>query len=69
MKQQIDYLKSQLEDSKKVQETLINAIGKNKNDSFKGAELLETNKNLASALERVESRCATLDNKNKAMKK
>lgn len=69
MKQQLDYFKSQFEDSKKIQETLINAIGKTKADNFKGSEVMETNKNLASALDRVESRCATLDSKNKAMKK
>jgi len=61
-------LKHQLEDGKKVQETLINAIGKNK-DTFKGNEIMETNKNLASALDRVENRCAQLESKNKSMKK
>lgn len=30
MKQQIEYLKKQLEDSKKTQDSLIQALGKNK---------------------------------------
>lgn len=69
MKQQIDYLKSQLDDSKKIQETLISALGKTKTDNFKGNEIVESNKNLSSALERVESRCMLLENKNKSLKK
>lgn len=31
--------------------------------------MIETNKNLASALEKVENRCAVLENKNRALKK
>jgi len=69
MSQQIEYLKNQLEDSKKIQETLINAIGKNKNENMKGNEILETNKNLSSALDRIENRCSTLEIKNKNLKK
>jgi len=71
MKQQIEYLKKQLDDSKKTQESLIQALGKNKvnKDIYNGSEMIETNKNLASALEKVENRCAVLENKNRALKK
>lgn len=71
MKQQIEYLKKQLEDSKKTQDSLIEALGKNKvdKDIYNGSEMIETNKNLASALEKVENRCAVLENKNRALKK
>jgi hypothetical protein len=31
--------------------------------------MMETNKNLASALEKVENRCEVLENKNRALKK
>lgn len=71
MKQQIEQLKKQLEDSKKTQDSLIQALGKNKADKdiYNGSEMIETNKNLASALEKVENRCAVLENKNRALKK
>jgi len=64
-------LKKQLEDSKKTQDSLIQALGKNKADKdiYNGSEMIETNKNLASALEKVENRCAVLENKNRALKK
>lgn len=71
MSEQIQNLKKQLADAKQTQDSLIKALDTSKqNKTFtKEDEMLETIKNLSTALANTEKRCEIAENKYSILKK
>jgi len=65
----MDYLKLRLEDSKNMQNSLIQSLTQNVTDNYRGLDLVETNQKLSNALDKVEFRNTNLENLLKELKK
>lgn len=65
----MDYLKSRIEDSKTMQNTLIQSLSHNIADNYRGQDLIETNQKLSQALKKIELRNSNLENLIKELKK
>jgi len=67
LNQQVELLHKELDDSKKIQEGLLNAMQRSTLEP-RINEILDSNKNLANILGRMENRCCQLESKVKDLK-
>lgn len=71
LENQVQFLKSQLEENKRLHDALLLALeqGLTANDNDGTNELVETNKNLSAAVDKMEMRCKVLEDKNEKLKR
>lgn len=71
LENQVGFLKSQLEENKRLHDALLLALeqGMHGNENEGTSELVETNKNLSAALDKMEARCKVLEDKCEKLKK
>ncbi|KRX10134.1 Phox homologous domain [Pseudocohnilembus persalinus] len=70
LENQVSFLKNQLDENKRLHDALLMALqqGMNHQDQENAGELMETNKNLSAAMEKMELRCSLLEEKNEKLK-
>lgn len=69
LESQISFFKNELEESKKTHNTLIQAVSNQNNDHLGSKGLVETNRNLSSAVDKFELRHKQLEHKYERLKK
>ncbi|KAL4442538.1 hypothetical protein ABPG74_006940 [Tetrahymena malaccensis] len=70
LENQVSFYKNQLEENKKLHDALLIALqqGMSKDDQESNNELVETNRNLSAAMDKIEQRCKLLEEKNEKLK-